>query len=96
LNAVDPFQGIEELQSVLSQRAQESGRLPPDEGKKKAKSGKLVAGSNQLSDLTVVQPIQKVEVDDLNFFLFVVPYVIPCEILTLMIRTEQQSLRHPE
>jgi hypothetical protein len=84
---VDPFVGIGELHAVIMERVQEPPIVIPEKIKgKKAdkKTAKKKRGAKQSTP-------KEVDPHEINFFLFMAPYIIPCEILTRMIREEQQN-----
>jgi hypothetical protein len=110
LDLVDPFVGMNELESVLSIRAEEpelivqtkggtkgtgkgKGRVKVKIKGKGTKASTSKRGVTQKESIEVGSPTGLVGSDDYDFFLFLAPYIIPCELLTRMIREGQRKAK---
>jgi hypothetical protein len=90
----DPFVGLSELQSALAIRAEDPKLVTPTEGGAKAKmvkSGKMKRALTRTDVRKDGSSVRMIENDDLHFFLFMAPFIIPCELLVQMIREEQRK-----
>jgi hypothetical protein len=101
-DSVDPFVGMSELESVLVIRTEEPGLIVrakragkrTGKGKIKVKGmGKRGKSNAMEHGLTGKKSIEPLGSDDYDFFLFLAPYIIPCELLTQMIREEQRKAK---
>jgi hypothetical protein len=87
---VDPFIGIGDLHAVIMERVKEVPVVIPEKAKGK-KADKKAVKKKRAARLSGESEEKQPDSHDINFFLFMAPYMIPSEILARMIIDERQK-----